>query len=371
MKNLVRKNILGVKQYVPGKPIEEVQRELGLKEVIKLASNENCLGPSPKALAAVRKNLANINRYPDASSFYLRKKMSKFLGVSEGSLIFGNGSDEVICLAVRTFVNEGDEVIVAKPTFLIYEIVSQVQNARIKFVPLTAGLKHDLKAMKAAVTDRTKIVFIANPDNPTGTYVTKRELDEFFNGLPEKAIVFLDEAYFEFADKLCRDYPNGLDYLKRPGVIVARSFSKAYGLAGLRIGYGISSPETIGYMERTREPFNVNLLAQAAAAAAIDDKAFLKKSLAHVEKESGFLYAAFEKMGIDYVKSATNFILVDTKRDCKEVFNALLKRGVIVRDMKAWGLDTYIRVTVGTRAENRKFAEALEGALAQNRERSL
>ena len=360
MRSRVRQNILNVKQYVPGKPIEEVQRELGLKEVIKLASNENCMGPSPKALAAIRKNLGNINRYPDSSSFYLRKKLAKSLGTEEASLIFGNGSDEIICMAVRTFVEAGDEVVVAKPTFLIYEIVSQLQNAAIKYVPLTKDLRHDLKAMRAAVTAKTKIVFIANPDNPTGTYITKKELDGFLSGLPEKVVVFLDEAYFEFADHSYKDYPNGLDYLDRPGVIVARSFSKAYGLAGLRIGYGISSPEVIGYMERTREPFNVNMLAQDAAAAAVDDRAFLKKTLEHVAGEKKYLYEALRKMGLAYIASATNFVLVDVKQDCKTVFNALLKKGVIVRDMKAWGMDTYIRVTVGTRAEDEKFIHALK-----------
>jgi histidinol-phosphate aminotransferase len=363
MKRLVRQNILDVKHYIPGRPVEEVRRELGLKDVIKLASNENCLGASPKALAAVRENLANVNRYPDGSAFYLREKLSEYIGVEKNSIIFGNGSDEVICLAVRTFVDKGDEVIVAKPTFLIYEIVSQIQSATIKYVPLTKDLRHDLNAMKAAVTDRTKMIFIANPDNPTGTYVTKKELDAFFNVLPENIIVFLDEAYFEFAKSSCEDYPDGLDYLDRPGIIVARSFSKAYGLAGLRIGYGVSSPEVIGYMERAREPFNVNLLAQAAAAAAIDDKVFLRKTLAHVKSEMEFLRSSFSKMSLGYVNSATNFILVDTKRDCKDVFNRLLEEGVIVRDMKAWGMDTFIRVTIGTRQENRKFIKALRIAL--------
>lgn len=352
-----------VKQYVPGKPIEEVQRELGLKEVIKLASNENCFGPSPKAVAAVRKSLSDLNRYPDASCFDLRKRVAKSLGLDGSRLIFGNGSDEVIGMAIRTFVGAGDEVVIAKPTFLIYEIVSQLQDAEIKFVPLTKELKHDLRAMKSAVTEKTKIVFIANPDNPTGTYVSKKELDEFFDGLPEKVVVFLDEAYFEFADYTFKDYPNGIDYLDRPGVIVARSFSKAYGLAGLRVGYGISSPEIISYMERTREPFNVNLLAQAGAAAALDDKAFLKKTLSHVEKEKEFLYTRLRRMGLDYIESATNFILVDVKKDCKEIFNALLAEGVIVRDMKSWGLNTYIRITIGTRSENKKFIDALKEAL--------
>jgi len=360
MKNIVRKNILDVKPYVPGKPIEEVRRELGLKDVIKLASNENCLGPSPKALDAIKENLNNINRYPDASSFYLKKKLSKFLGVKEGSLILGNGSDEIIVLAVKTFVDKADEVIIASPTFLIYEIVSQIQSAKIKFVPLTKDLRYDLKAMKGAVTPATKMVFIANPDNPTGTYVTKAELDDFFKGLPDGVVVFLDEAYFEFANYSFKDYPNGLDYLGRPNVIVGRSFSKAYGLAGMRIGYGISNAEVIGYMERVREPFNVNILAQTAALAAIDDHAFLKKTLAHVAKEKESLYEAFNRMGLRHIKSATNFILVDVKRDTKTVFNRLLKEGVIVRDMKAWGLDTFIRVTVGTREEDKKFMEALK-----------
>ena len=320
MRKLVKPNILNVKNYTPGKPIEEVRRELGLKEVIKLASNENCLGPSPKAVSAIRSNLKNINRYPDASCFYLKKKLAKSLGVNENNIIMGNGSDEIIVLAIKTFVASGDEVIIAKPTFLIYEIASQIQDANIKFVPLTSELKHDLKAMKEAITEKTKIVFIANPDNPIGTYITKPELEGFLKGLPESVVVFLDEAYFEFADYGCEDYPNGLEYLDRPALIVARSFSKAYGLAGLRIGCGISNAEVINCMDKVREPFNVNLLAQAAATAALDDKLFLKRSLAHVEKEKAFLYSEFKKMGLKFVISATNFVIVDVRDDCKKVF---------------------------------------------------
>ncbi len=367
MRNLVRQNILSVKQYTPGKPIEEVKRELGLKEVIKLASNENCLGASPKALAAIRGALKEINRYPDSLSFYLRKKISKSLGIGEPNIIFGNGSDEVIGIAIRTFVGRGDEVIIAQPTFLMYEIFCKLADATIVSVPLDKDLRYDLRAMKEAITDKTKMVFIANPDNPTGTYVSKRELDLFFEGLPKNVIVFIDEAYFEFADSAYRDYPNGIDYLGRPGVIVGRSFSKAYGLAGVRIGYGLSGVETIGYMERSREPFNVNLLAQAGAAAAIDDKAFLRKTLAHVKREKEFLYSGFRRIGLKFVRSATNFVMVDVERDGKRVFEALLKKGVIVRDMKAWGLDRYIRVTIGTRAENTEFLEALESVLTQDR----
>ncbi len=363
MKQVVRKHIMKVKPYVPGKPIEEVQREFGLKNVTKLASNENCLGPSPKAVAAIKNNIAKINRYPDASSYYLKKRLARHLGVDENMIILGNGSDEIIVIAIRTFLNEGEKVIIAKPTFLIYEIASQISNTELEFIPLTKDFTYDLREMKKAITDSTKIIFIANPDNPTGTYVTKKELDEFFEGLPEDVIVFLDEAYFEFAEFSYKDYPNGLDYLARPNVIVSRSFSKAYGLAGLRVGYGIANPDIISYMERVRDPFNVNLLAQEAALAALDDEAFLEKTLATVANEKGFLYKAFDGMGLKYVKSATNFILVDVKTDCKKVFSGLLSKGLIVRDMKAWGLDSYIRVTAGTRKENRLFIKALKEVL--------
>lgn len=363
MKHLVRKNILKVKPYTPGKPIEEVRRELNLSDVIKLASNENALGPSPKAIAAIKKSLSDLNRYPDANSFYLKRRLSILLGVKEENLILGNGSDEVIGFAIRAFVNEGDEVVIAQPTFLIYEIASQIQNATIKFVPLTKAMKYDLASMRKAITERTKIVFIANPDNPTGTYVSKAELEAFLRSVPSSTIVFLDEAYFEFADYEFKDYPNGLDYLSMPNVIVSRSFSKAYGLAGLRVGYGVANAETIGFMERVREPFNINLLAQNGALAALDDKAFLKKTLAFVVKEKKFLNAELKKMRLKTFESATNFILVDVKADCKKVFGELLKRGVIVRDMKAWGFDTFVRVTVGKRSENIRFIKALKEIL--------
>jgi len=360
MKQMVRSNILNVKPYTPGKPIEEVQRELGLKDVVKLASNENALGPSPKALDARRKNLKKVNRYPDACSFYLKRGLAAFLEVKEENLVIGNGSDEIIVLATKAFVEKGDEVVMARPTFLIYEIAAQIQDARIKFVPLTKALKYDLKAIASAVTANTKLVFIANPDNPTGTYVTRQELEDFLNAVPSDTMIFLDEAYFEFANYAFKDYPNGLDYLDRKNVIVGRSFSKAYGLAGLRIGYGIAGNESINYMERVREPFNVNLLAQSAAVAALEDRAFLKKTLKYCDAQKRVLYKAFDRMKLEYVRSATNFILINIERDCKDIFNKLLKEGVIVRDMKAWGLDTYIRVTIGTAKENRKFVAALK-----------
>jgi len=361
MKRYHRECIERVKPYVPGKPIEEVQRELELNEVVKLASNEHPIGPSPKALRAIRENLGTINRYPDSSCYYLKKALAKHLSVKEENLLIGNGSDETITLAVKAFVNEGDEVVIATPTFLIYEIAAQVANAMIRLVPMR-DLRYDLKAMAAAAGKAAKMVFIANPDNPTGTYVRRAELEEFLDAVGPHTIVFLDEAYFEFAKDL-GDYPDGLAYLGRPNLIVARTFSKAYGLAGLRVGYAASTPELIGYLDRVREPFNVNMLAQVAARAALDDRKFLKATLAHVKKEKAYLAASLGAMGLECVESATNFILVNVRVDCRALFERLLREGVIVRDMQVWGFDTYIRVTAGTRAENRKFLGALEKAL--------
>jgi len=357
---LVRKSILNVKAYQPGKPIEEVKRELGLKEVIKLASNENPLGPSPKAVSAIKKYLNNLNRYPEGGCFYLRQALSKRLKVRQEQLIFGNGSDELIVLALRAFVNEGDEVVVANPTFLIYEIASKIQGAKIKTVP-TRYFKYDLKAMKRAITKDTKLLFIANPDNPNGTYVTKYELEAFLNGLDESVLVFIDEAYFDFVVE--RDYPNGLDYISGGNVIVTRSFSKSYGLAGLRVGYGVSSPEIIKYMESVREPFNVNSIAQVGALAALKDKKFLSKTKKLTQVGRKFLYKEFKKLGLRYIPSVTNFVLFEVGRNAQSVARSLLKKGIIVRDMAPWGLDTFIRVTVGKEKENKRFVRELKGVL--------
>jgi histidinol-phosphate aminotransferase len=360
---LFRPEIEDIPVYIPGKPIEEVQRMLGLRRVIKLASNENPLGPSPKAAIAIKKALKDINRYPDAASWYLKAKIATTLKTEIGRIICGNGSDEIIILAMKAFVNPGDEVVIAKPTFLIYQVAAGIAGANIKFVPLAKDLKYDLKTMKRAVTDKTKIVFIANPDNPAGSYVTKKELDEFFDGLPNDIIVYLDEAYFELARDAASDYPNGLDYLDRPNLIVARSFSKIYGLAGLRVGYGITSARIVNYLDKFRDPFNVNCLAQAAASAAMDDKEFVKKTLKIVKEERQFLYDELEKMGLEYVKTVTNFMMINVKRDSKKVFEDMICKGVIIRDMQAWGYDTFIRVSVGTREENQIFIDTLKEVL--------
>lgn len=362
---LARKNILNIKNYEPGKPIEEVQRELGLKEVIKLASNENPLGPSPKAIAALRNSLKNLNRYPDASSYYLKQKLAGKLGLDPSDLIIGNGSDEIITMALRAFLNEGEEVIIADTTFLIYKIASQIANAKITVIPMK-DFKYDLKAILAAISDRTKIIFIANPDNPTGTYCDEKETASFMKGVPGDTIVFFDEAYYEFGRQK-KDFPDTVKYLSgERNIIISRTFSKAYGLSGIRVGYGISNPRLIGYMDKVREPFNVNLLAQAAAAAALDDERFLNRTLSNTERGKKFLYGEFDKMGLGYVPSATNFILVNVGKPCKEIFKKMLSSGIIVRSMDAWGLDTYIRVTIGTDKENRKFIQALKEVIGNS-----
>src|SRR3989338_1261214 len=357
MSVIPRKALLNLKPYQPGKPIEEGKRELGLQDVIKMASNENPLGPSPKAVEAIKRYAGNINRYPEGGCFYLCGEIEKRLKIKPEQLIFGNGSDELIELTLKAFVNEGDEVIVARPTFLMYEVASAAHGAKIKVVH-TRYFKYDLKAMKDAVTKNTKVVFIANPDNPNGTYVSRYELEDFLKGLPSETIVFLDEAYFDFVEE--QDYPNGLDYVGKNNLVVTRTFSKAYGLAGLRVGYGISSPEIIKYMEAVREPFNVNSLAQAGAIGALKDKDFVAKAKKVVREGKKFIYSELKAIGIRYVPSVTNFILMELGPKSGEATEKLLKKGVIVRNMKAWGLENFIRVTVGKEAENKRFIKELK-----------
>ena len=356
---LARKSLDLITPYKPGKPIEELKRELGLKEVIKLASNENALGPSPRALKAIRKVLRDLNRYPDSDAFLLKKKLASRLGVKESMIIPGNGSDEIILLALRAFVEGGEEVVVANPTFLIYEIASRVAGARVIEVPLK-NFRYDLLRMKEAITSRTKMVFIANPDNPTGTYVTRDEVETFLKDLPKEVIVFFDEAYFEFVQE--KEYPDTRKYLSKHPVIITRSFSKAYGLAGVRIGYGISSPEIIDYLNRVREPFNVNALAQAAAVAALEDRAHLERTRRLVRSGKTYLYRHFDELGLRYFPSQTNFILVNVG-DGKSIYEKLLRFGVIVRDMTAWKMDAFIRVTVGKTEENKRLIRALQKIL--------
>ncbi|MDD5097190.1 MAG: histidinol-phosphate transaminase [Candidatus Omnitrophica bacterium] len=357
MKELIRKSVLGVSPYVAGKPIEETKRQFGLKEVIKLASNENPLGPSPKAVSAIKKCLLGVNRYPDSQSYCLKKRLARYFGLEPANFVFGNGSDELIDVLIKTLVEPDENIITSDTTFLEYEIIAQANDRLVKKAPLLY-FKYDLGAILKLVDKKTKLIFIANPNNPTGTYVNKYEVIQFLNALPKSVIVVFDEAYDAFID--VDDYPDSLSYLKkRNNIIILKTFSKAYGLAGLRLGYAIGNAELIGYLERIRQPFNVNSLAQAGALAAIEDKKFIKKTRQLVLEGKAFIYSALSVMGLGYVPSVANFILIDTGRDGAELFKAMLKFGVIVRDMKQYGLKNFIRVTIGTQKENERFVRVL------------
>ncbi len=343
--------------YPPGKPIEELERELGISGSIKLASNENPLGPSRKAVEALSKAFSDIHRYPDGSCYYLKKGLSKHLGVAEQMLIIGNGSNEIIELLLRTYLKAGDEVVMAEPSFAVYPLVVQAAGGRAVKVPLDGDLRHDLKRMAEAITGKTKIVFIANPNNPTGTIVTKDELEGFMEAVPGDVIVCIDEAYYEYVRS--PDYPDTLGLIKGGrAVLLLRTFSKIYGLAGLRVGYGVAPAELVDYMNRVRQPFNVNSLAQKAALAALDDREHVERSRENNLKGLEFLFQELDKLGLECVPTEANFFLIKVG-DGEGVYRALLKKGVIVRPMKGYGMEEYIRVTVGLPEENRRFLAAL------------
>ncbi|MCG2706891.1 MAG: histidinol-phosphate transaminase [Candidatus Omnitrophica bacterium] len=358
--SLVRKDILNITPYVAGKPIEETKRQLGLKEVIKLASNENPLGASPKAREAIKRSLSGVNRYPDSQGFYLKRKLARILNLAPGNIVLGNGSDELIDVIIKTFVEEDENIITADITFLEYGIISRVNGRKIITAPLRY-FKYDLEAIKKKINSQTKLIFISNPNNPTGTYVSKYQLQDFIKDLPGNVLLVMDEAYDTFID--VDDFPRGIDYIERKNVIVLKTFSKAYGLAGLRIGYALARAELASYMERVRQPFNVNSLAQAAAMAALDDKQFLRKSRKVVLEGRDYLYEELSGLGIACVPSVANFILIDAGRDSVSVFKDMLRYGVIIRDMKQYGLKNFIRVTVGTKKENERFIKVLKKVL--------
>ncbi len=358
-----RPNLAGVKNYVPGKPIEEVEREYGVQNAIKMASNENALGPSPKAVAAIRKSLGRIHRYPDGGCFYLSRALSKKLGVMSEQLVFGNGSDEIFVLAVRAFVQKADEVVIADPTFLIYEIVTRTQEGVVIKVPMK-DFRYDLDAMLLKVSVRTKVVFIANPDNPVGTYISEIRLRSFLKLVPRTVVIVLDEAYYEFAREQ-KDYPDSLALLKEyKNLVITRTFSKAYGLSGLRIGYAVAHPEITQALHKVREPFNVNLLAQEAARAALEDAAHLQKTLKLVREGRQKLVRELRRMNVRCVDTVTNFILADLGCDAQAIYEKMLKKGVIVRSMAAWGMPSFIRVTIGKPLENTKFIKVLKEVLS-------
>jgi histidinol-phosphate aminotransferase len=358
--DLATPGVRALQPYVPGKPIEELEREYGVTNAIKLASNENPLGPSPKALAAAQSALAEIARYPDGGGFTLKRALAAKLGVLPEQITLGNGSNDILEFAARAFVTAQDEVMFSQHAFAVYPIVTQAVGARAVEVP-ARNWAHDLDAMHAAITARTRLIFIANPNNPTGTWLRRGALEAFLDKLPASVIVVVDEAYFEYVE--AGDYPNTVAWLARyPNLVCARTFSKIYGLAGLRVGYGISSPEIADILNRVRQPFNVNSVAQAAALAALDDDAHLDKARRVNVDGMQQLVQGFEQLNLDYIPSAGNFVCVEVA-EAGRVYEQLLRAGVIVRPVANYGMPRHLRVTVGLADENRRFLDALKKIL--------
>jgi histidinol-phosphate aminotransferase len=397
--SLANKYVCDVPVYEPGRPIEEVARELGLKpsSIIKLASNENALGPSPKAIAAMRKALTTAHLYPDGGGFYLRQALARKLGVEMDNIVLGTGSNEIIEFLYHAFVAPGDEVVAGDKAFVIYKIMAKMFQANCIEVPFK-GHTHDLNAMREAITPKTKLVFVANPNNPSGTRVTNAELDRFIRSLPSHVICALDEAYIEFLD----DPPPSIEWavgarsktvaagfslrgkdapVSRVGrdaavvcgngaattdlgssdanVVVLRTFSKIVGLAGLRIGYGVAQKECIALLQKVRQPFNVNAVAQAGALAALDDTAHIRRTKTMTRRGLAYLEKEFKKLKLEFVPSCANFILVNVD-DGDKIFRGLQQRGVIVRPMRGYKMPGWVRVTVGLPEENRRFIKALK-----------
>jgi histidinol-phosphate aminotransferase len=362
MKHLMRKCIEHLTPYPPGKPIEELERELGITGSIKLASNENPLGPSPKAIRAIRKNITNVHRYPDGSCYYVRRKLAEKFGLPMEKIIVGNGSNEIIRLVTHTFLLPGEEAILPVPTFLLYEKVIKALDGKVVSVPLS-HFSVDLQAILQAVSPRTKIVFLSNPNNPTGKALNAEQISRFLDSVSPNIIVVIDEAYIEFVTD--PRVTSAIELLKsHPGLVVLRTFSKAYGLAGLRIGYGFASEAAIDGMNLVRQPFNVSYLAQVAALAALGDDKFVNKTRDLTRNGLEFLYFHLTRLGLEYVTTQTNFLLIKTPLGADETYRRMLKQGVIVRSMESFGLGDYIRVNVGLPEENNRLINMLHKIIA-------
>ena len=361
----MRSCLEAIKPYKPGKPIEEVERELGLKNVIKMASNENPLGPSSLAINAMRDSLDKMHIYPDGSCFYLRQALANRLKVEPEQLIFGNGSDEILSFLTLAYIKPGEEAVMVTPTFSEYEFAMRVMDGAFCSVPLSGEeFSYDFEMVLDAVNENTRIVFICSPNNPTGSIIRNSEFKKFIENLPEKVMVLLDQAYLEYVND--SEHVSGLEYIEKGYPVIAlRTFSKIYGLAGLRIGYGIAPKEIIGELNRVREPFNVNAMAQAAAIAALDDTDHVDRSRRLVNEGRVQLTQGLTEMGFKPVPDEANFCFVDLKEDSQKIFQALLRRGVIVRTGDIFGFPSYIRVTYGTAEQNARFLSALKEVLEE------
>lgn len=356
--------VRGLQPYQPGKPIEELERELGLSNIVKLASNESPLGPSRNAIQAARAALDQITRYPDGNGFALKSSLAALHSVTADAITLGNGSNDVLEFVARAFVTSRDEVVFSQHAFAVYPLVTQAVGARAVVVP-ARDFGHDLDGFAAAISERTRVVMVANPNNPTGTWVASAELEAFIDTVPENVLVVVDEAYSEYVQR--DGYPDCTAWLQRyPNLVVTRTFSKAHGLAGLRVGYAVSHPEVADLLNRVRQPFNVNSVALAAALASLDDKEHLARSVALNQAGMQTLTQAVSELGLDFIPSVANFITIEMGGPAAPVYDALLRQGVIVRPVGGgYGLPNHLRVTVGLESENARFIEALRHVLSK------
>ena len=364
MKLKVAPHISTLVPYPPGKPIEELEREYGISGSIKLASNENAWGPSPRAVEAIKDALHNLHRYPDGSCYYLTQSLAAKIGTKPAEIVFGNGSNEIIGLLITAFLEPGGEVITSHPSFLMYQKLVQVQGGSNKVVELTADMHHDLKAILEAVTAKTRMIFLDNPNNPTGTIIDPAAFAAFLERLPQDIIVVLDEAYVDFVEPGLRI--DVLAYIRSGKPVAAlRTFSKAYGLSGLRLGYGIMDAGIAEYLNRVRQPFNVNSLAQVGGVAALEDDEHYRMTLQKSRDGIAWLRNEVAKLGCRAMETHTNFFLIDVKGDGRKLYEHMLHQGVIIRPMQAYGFPNYIRITVGREHENRRFVAALAKSLQE------
>ena len=360
--SLATLGVQNLNPYLPGKPPEELERELGLTDVVKLASNENPMGPSANVLSAIKEHLSGLSLYPDSGGYRLKQALSNQFGFDPEQITLGNGSNDVLELIGRGYLNPNDEVIYSEFSFVVYSLVTQATGAKA-VVTASKEWGHDLDAMAAAITERTRIIFIANPNNPTGTWLTRKELTAFLDKVPEHVLVVLDEAYTEYVEQ--PEFPNGLTLLANySNLIVTRTFSKAYGLAGLRIGFSVSNPDVANVLSRVRQPFNVNNLALAAAEAALVDQDYLAKALENNLKGMALFEAAFAKLGLAYIPSVGNFITVDLGQDAQSIYQAMLEEGVIVRPVANYGMPNHIRISIGLPEENERCINVLARVMA-------
>lgn len=361
-KALATPGVQGLHPYLPGKPVEELERELGISDIVKLASNENPRGPGEQVRQAVSNVVADLSRYPDSNGFELKRALSQKFDIAENSITLGNGSNDVLDLLGRTFIRSGDEVIYSEYSFLVYALVTQAMEAKAVVTP-AKNYGHDLEAMAAAITERTRMIFVANPNNPTGTWLGGTELCAFLDKVPSHVIVVLDEAYTEYVG--LDDFPDGLSLLAEySNLVVTRTFSKAYGLAAMRVGFAVANEAITDLLNRIRQPFNVNSIALAAAVAALDDDAYLAESVRLNAEGMDQLERGLAKLGLEWIPSAGNFLAVNMQQDAGPLYQALLHEGVIVRPVANYGMPNHLRISIGLPHENQRCLDALAKVLS-------